>query len=70
MLAVLRCPETRQPLSLATPEQISDLDCAVDGTTITHALMREDGQVAYPVDDGYPVLLLDRQIRKPDGGSW
>ena len=29
---------------------------------LTEALIREDGQVLYPVDEGIPVMLIDESI--------
>jgi len=29
---------------------------------ITEALVREDGKVLYPVDDGIPVMLIEESI--------
>ncbi|MCB1095351.1 MAG: Trm112 family protein [Verrucomicrobiae bacterium] len=70
ILSILRCPETRQSLLLASAEQIAAMQEALPGKNIAEALVREDKQCAYPIDDGFPVLLLDRQLRRPDGGSW
>ena len=66
LLSVLRCPETKQPLALATQEQLPDLNVSLaksDEPPVEAALINEDTSVAYPIDDGYPVLLLSRQIR-------
>lgn len=58
VLALLRCPETRQPLRVATPAEL-----AVMNPTPAAALIREDGRVAYPVRGGIPVLITDEAIR-------
>jgi uncharacterized protein YbaR (Trm112 family) len=60
LLAVLRCPESGQELRVATPDELAALalEPPPDG-----ALVREDGRVFYPVEDGFPILLLDRAIR-------
>ena len=70
LLGILRCPETRQPLFLASSDQIAGIQDALPGEIITGALVREDKLAAYPIDDGYPVLLLDRQLRRSCGGAW
>jgi len=54
-LATLVCPVTRQSLRLATHEELAQLKMET-------ALMRSDGQVAYPIRDGIPVLLPDAAI--------
>jgi len=64
LLAALRCPETRQKLAVATAEQLARINGALgQGAALEGALIREDQQAAYPIDDGFPVLLLERQIR-------
>jgi uncharacterized protein YbaR (Trm112 family) len=70
LLGILRCPETRQPLVLANANQIAAIQDALPGENITEALVREDKLAAYPIDDGYPVLLLDRQLRRSGGAAW
>lgn len=70
ILAILRCPETHQPLVHATPEEINAINDAIDSSAITDALVREDRFVAYRIDDDYPILLLDEQLRRPDGRAW
>ena len=52
LLALLVCPETRQALRPGTPEEIARLG-------LPEALVREDGAVAYPVQDGIPLLIAE-----------
>ncbi len=75
LIAILVCPETKQPLSVATAEILDRVNKAVeegslrnqgdDGVRdrIEEGLVREDGKVMYPVRDDIPVMLLDEAIR-------
>ena len=63
LLAALRCPKTKQPLRLATEANLRPFQ-AID-SSLTEALITEDGQRAYPIDDGFPILLLDRAVELP-----
>ena len=69
LLALLRCPESKQPLSRASAELIAKLAAARAagslynraGERVSEAflegLVREDGKVLYPVRDSIPLLL-------------
>lgn len=62
MIAGLRCPETRQPLSLATDAQLARILVRSRRADLEGALIREDELRAYPIEDGFPVLLIDEAI--------
>lgn len=71
---MLRCPETRQPVTLAEAAVIDDLNRRIaEGTLVDRSgqpvnqpidqgLVREDGQVLYPVRDEIPEMLIDSGI--------
>ena len=75
LLEILVCPETKQTLKLADAGTLERVNQAVatgglknqggnrvrDG--IEEGLVREDGNVLYPVKDDIPVMLLDEAIR-------
>lgn len=74
LLAMLRCPEQRLPLTFADAALVESLNDAIRAgqlynrggqklsAPIDGALVRSDGAIAYPVVDGIPVLLVDEGI--------
>ena len=74
LLEILVCPETKQPVSVATAERLEQLNQRIRSgelrnrggdvvsEELTEALIREDEQVLYPIDDGIPVMLVDESI--------
>jgi uncharacterized protein YbaR (Trm112 family) len=74
LLEILVCPETKQPVQLAGADVLERVNQKVRDKSlrnrggdpveneITEALVREDGHVLYPVDDGIPVMLVDESI--------
>lgn len=74
LLDILCCPVSKRPLRRITREQLRYLNDAIaaggvlkvtgetQAAALDDALVREDGQVVYPVDDGIPVLLADEAI--------
>lgn len=74
LLEILVCPETKQPVTVASNEIVAKLNQEIDGkrlrnrggehvtTQITEGLVREDGKILYLVDDGIPVMLIEESI--------
>ncbi len=74
LLEILVCPETKQPVTPAAPELLERVNERIRAGTLrnrggdpveselTEALVREDGRVLYPVDDGIPVMLVEESI--------
>jgi uncharacterized protein YbaR (Trm112 family) len=74
LLEILVCPETRQPVALASREVLDGVNARIrqgslrnrGGQPVTQelreALVREDGRVLYPIDDGIPVMLIEESI--------
>ena len=75
LLEILVCPETKQPLAIASEEIVTKLNAEIQaGTlrnrggvpiskTLDEALVREDGKILYLVDDGIPVMLIEESIQ-------
>ncbi|HVR80748.1 MAG TPA: Trm112 family protein [Luteimonas sp.] len=74
LLDILACPATRQPLALLEPRGLDALNRAivaggirrVDDTPqsepLREALVTRDRKLAYRIDDGIPVLLVEEGI--------
>ena len=74
LIEILVCPETHQPVRPATAEELAALNAKIEGGSLRNrggepvagpveeALLREDGRVLYPVDDGIPVMLIEESI--------
>ncbi len=71
LLEIVCCPKTHQDLRLADAQELSALNASIGQGSVKNvqgaqvkrsveeALIRKDGQVAYPVRDGIPVLLVE-----------
>jgi uncharacterized protein YbaR (Trm112 family) len=74
LLEILVCPETKQPVSLAAAEVLSEINVRIDAgelrnrggdpvsNPVSEGLLREDGKILYIVDDGIPVMLIEESI--------
>ncbi|MFA6546572.1 MAG: hypothetical protein WCS99_19305 [Limisphaerales bacterium] len=74
LLAILRCPETRQTLAVAEVAVVEKLNAQVAAGQLRNAagqpvtakldggLVRADGRALYPVRNNVPVLLVDEAI--------
>ena len=78
LLEILVCPETKQPLTVASAELLERLNATVtDGSLVTRGgeavsepvtegLLREDGRVIYPIRKDIPIMLMDESIEVGD----
>lgn len=74
LLAILCCPVSHQPLSLAKRDLLKRLNAAIEAgelrnrdgnplpAALDEALVTDDGKRLYPVKDGIPVLLEGESI--------
>lgn len=75
LLAILRDPETKGPLRLATDGELTRLREAVQAGSATRAdgkdtstefeaaFLAQEGSVAYVVVEGIPVLLIEERLQ-------
>ncbi len=81
LLAILVCPETKQPMTLAPTELVATLNAHIQSGTLKNragevvsavmdaALVREDRRYCYPIRDDIPVMLIDEAIPLPPLGE-
>lgn len=74
LLAILACPETKEPVSLADEGLLARVNAAIaagkvknkDGQVVDQALqaglVRQDGKLLYPVRGGIPIMLIEEGI--------
>jgi uncharacterized protein YbaR (Trm112 family) len=74
LLEILACPETKQPLALASDDVLSKVNAEIQSgslrnrggvpvsKSVDEGLVREDGKILYVVDDGIPVMLIEESI--------
>jgi uncharacterized protein YbaR (Trm112 family) len=74
LIEILVCPETRRPVRAANGAELARVNAAVRGGTLrnrggakvehelSEALVRDDGQVLFPVEDGIPSMLIEESI--------
>lgn len=74
LVEILICPETKQAVRLMSADELAKLNERIRSgqlrnrggaevkIELAEALVREDGRVAYPVDDGIPVMLVDESL--------
>lgn len=75
LLEILRCPDSRQELQLASSELISQLNAKIAAGSVKNcagrnipgplaeALVTKDGKRLYPVIDNIPVMLIDESVQ-------
>jgi uncharacterized protein YbaR (Trm112 family) len=80
LLKILACPETKEPVSMASEELVTKLNSLITkggiknrgGENVTEimdaGLIREDGRFLYPIRDDIPVMLIDEAIEIPPLG--
>ena len=74
LVAILVCPETKRAVRPATAAELADVNARVrDGSLrnrggarvereLGDGLVREDGRVLFPVEDGIPAMLIEESI--------
>ncbi|MCS7336886.1 MAG: hypothetical protein NZ739_01420 [Verrucomicrobiae bacterium] len=81
LLKILCCPETHQPVRLAEPGLIAELNRQIAAGTLRNragqpvaeridgGLVRADGKFLYPIRNGIPVMLVAEAIPLPQAAD-
>jgi uncharacterized protein YbaR (Trm112 family) len=74
LLDILACPETKEPVRLATPPEVEALNRAIAAGTLANrggqkvvekingGLVRQDGKYCYPIREDIPIMLIDEAL--------
>ena len=74
LLDILACPETKEPVHLASAGLIEELNGLIEQGQVSNrggkklekkvdgGLVREDGAFLYPVEEEIPIMLIDEAI--------
>jgi uncharacterized protein YbaR (Trm112 family) len=74
LIEILVCPETKRPVRAASAEELARVNAGVRQGTLrnrggsrverelSEALVRDDGRVLFPVEDGIPSMLIEESI--------
>ncbi len=81
LLEILRCPVTKQNVSLLSADRLAELNGRIERGEVTHldgspvtttlaaALVTENGNTIYKIEDDIPIMLEDLGIAANlDGG--
>lgn len=78
LLDILVCPDTKQPLRVADARELHGLNEAIGRGAVVNrggqklvdpvpaGLVREAGDVLYPIRDDIPIMLVDEAIPLPE----
>jgi len=78
LIEILVCPETQQSLTIADEAVLAKINEDITAgrlrnrggdkveKAVNEGLVREDGRVLYPVDDGIPVMLVEEASDIPE----
>ena len=77
LLSILCCPETHQPVRVAPPEVLERIWCEklpdrrgiAPAAPLEGGLLREDGELLYPVRADIPIMLSEEAIPLPARAS-
>lgn len=82
LLEILVCPITKQRVSMLSPSKLEIINRNIEaGEALNHggdviteplqeALVTENGNTVYPIEDGIPVMLEDQSIDTLQFPDW
>jgi uncharacterized protein len=74
LLDILACPETKEPVRLATAAEVEKINLAISAGTLVNrggqkvtekiggGLIRQDGKYCYPIREDIPIMLIDEAL--------
>ena len=74
ILQILACPESKQPLRRASDAELAEINRRIGEGSLANRvevavaepveglLIRQDGQFAYPIRNGIPIMLVEEAI--------
>ncbi|WP_226801740.1 Trm112 family protein [Alkalilimnicola sp. S0819] len=80
LLDILCCPVTKQPVKVLSRDKLKTLNARIaEGSVrsygdepvraaLTEALVTDNGERIYPVEDGIPIMLQERGISAREAG--
>lgn len=82
LLEILVCPITKQPVNILSAVKLAYLNQRIEaGEVVNHggtklesplpeALITNNGETVYPIDEGIPVMLEDESIATVQFSDW
>ena len=82
LLEILCCPETKVPVEMLPEEKLAKLNQHIEAGDVAYkdgaavdeplqeGLITEDNQTVYRIDDGIPVMLVDKGIATRQFPDW
>ncbi len=80
LLDILACPETKESVTLGAADLVAKLNGLIERGALHNrggqkvvqrvdgVVVRADGKYAYPIRDGFPIMLVEEALPLPAAG--